>query len=273
MNLPATLFTRGLVCALAMWLSGCAQGVSGPNVSARPDSHVDFQTESDETPNQRRARIRLELASAYFQQGQTHVALDELKQAIAIEPAYADAYNLRGLVYLRLNDLPLASDSFVRALALNPRDADAAHNYAWLLCQQAQYEASEKLFAQAIANPTYAHSAKSWMAQGLCQLRSGQTRAAEASLVRSYALDGANPVTSYNLARLFFDRGDFQFAQPYLRELNQSPLANAETLWLGIRIEQQLKNTLAVAALAEQLRVRFAQSRELIAYDKGAFHD
>ncbi len=272
MTLNATL-TRGLVCALAVWLSGCAQGVSGSDTSARSDARADLQTESDETPNQRRARIRLELATAYFQQGQTHVALDEIKQAIAIDPTYADAYNLRGLVYLRLNDLPLASDSFDRALALNPRDADAAHNYAWLLCQQAQYAASEKLFVQAIANPSYAHSAKSWMAKGLCQLRAGQTAAAEKSLTRSYALDGTNPVTSYNLARLLFDRGDVQPAQLYLRQLNKGPLANAETLWLGIQIEQQLKDTLAVAALAEQLRGRFAQSRELIAYEKGAFHD
>jgi type IV pilus assembly protein PilF len=272
MTLNATL-TRGLVCALAVWLSGCAQGAAGLPTSARSDAQFQLQTESDETPNQRRARIRLELASAYFQQGQTHVALDEIKLALAIDPAYADAYNLRGLVYLRLNDLPLASDSFDRALALNPRDADTAHNYAWLLCQQAQYAASEKLFARAIANPSYAHSAKSWMAQGLCQLRAGQTRAAELSLNRSHALDGANPVTSYNLARLLFERGEFQPAQPFMRHLNKGPLANAETLWLGIQIEQQLKNTVAVAALAAQLRSRFAHSSELIAYEKGAFHD
>ena len=272
MMLNATL-TRGLLCALAVWLSGCAQGVSGSDASARVNVQADLQTESDETPDQRRARIRLELATAYFQQGQTHVALDEVKQAIAIDPAYADAYNLRGLVYLRLNDLPLAADSFDRALALNPSDADTAHNYAWLLCQQAQYEASKKLFAQAIANPSYAQPAKSWMAKGLCQLRAGQSAAAEKSLMRSYALDGANPVTSYNLARMLFERGDVQPAQPYMRELNKSPMANAETLWLGIQIEQQLKNSVAVAALVEQLRGRFAESSELIAYEKGAFHD
>jgi type IV pilus assembly protein PilF len=272
MKLNATL-TRGLVCALTVWLSGCAQGVSGPAAAAHPDDRADLQTESDETPNQRRARMRLELATAYFQQGQTHVALDEIKQAIAIDPAYADAYNLRGLVFMRLKDLTLASDSFERALALNPRDADAAHNYAWLRCQQTHYEASEKLFAQAIANPSYTQPAKSWMAKGLCQLRAGQTVAAEKSLTRSYALDGTNPVTSYNLARLLFERGDAQPAQPFMRKLNKSSMANAETLWLGIQIEQQLNNTVAVAALAEQLRGRFAQSRELIAYEKGAFHD
>ena len=272
MTLRATL-TCGLVCALAVWLSGCAQGVAGLESSGRSDVHADIRTESDELPFQRRARIRLELAVAYFQQGQNHVALDEIKQAIAIDPTNADAYNLRGLVYQRLNDWPLASSSFQRALAVNPLVADAAHNYAWLLCQHAQYEASETFFAQAIANPTYSHAAKSWMTQGLCQLRSGQTVNAEFSLSRSYELDAGNPVTVYNLAQLLFDRGDFQPAQPYMRQLNKGPLANAETLWLGIRIEQQLNNPDAVAVLADQLRHRFADSRELIAYEKGAFLD
>jgi len=271
-NFPAML-TRGLVCALAVWLSGCAQGVSRLDPSGPRDVHADMKTESDETPVKRRARIRLELASAYFQQGQTRVALDEIKQAIAIDPAYADAYNLRGLVYQRLNDLPLATDSFKRALVLSPRDADAAHNYAWLLCQHAQYAASEAFFAQAIANPTYTHAAKSWMAQGLCQLRSGHPDDAEVSLSRSQKLDAENPVTAYNLALLLFHRGDFQPAQPYMRKLNRGPFANAETLWLGIRIERRLNNPDAVAALADQLRGRFAQSRELIAYEKGTFHD
>lgn len=268
MSFLATL-SRGLVCALAVWMSGCAQGAAGLDVAGHPNVRADLQTASDETPNQRRARIRLELAAAYFQQGQTPVALDEIKQALAIDPGYADAYNLRGLAYLRLNDLTQAAGSFDRALVLNPGDADTAHNYAWLLCQQAQYAASEKLFAQAIANPTYAHSAKSWMAQGLCQLRSGQPVAAEASLIRSFALDGNHPVTSYNLARLLFERGEFLLAQPYMRQLNKGPLANAETLWLGIQIEQQLKNTGAVGLLAEQLRSRFSQSLELIAYEQG----
>ena len=261
------------MAALAVWLSGCAPSVSGLNASGHQPVRADLQTESDETPNQRRARIRLELATAYFQQGQTHVALDEIKQAIAMDPTSAAAYNLRGLVYLRLNDLPLASDSFERVLALNPRDADAAHNYAWLLCQHAQYGASEKLFAQAIANSAGNYSAKSWMALGLCQLRAGQTHDARTSLHQSLALDAGNPVAAYNLARLMFEEGEVQAAQSHARALNDGPMANAETLWLGIKIERQLDNPFAVAALAGRLRDGFGQSRELSAFDKGAFHD
>ena len=64
------------------------------------------------------------------------IALDELKRALATDPTYAEAYNLRGLVYMRLDDPELAEDSFRRAMALKPRDGDILHNYGWLLCQQ-----------------------------------------------------------------------------------------------------------------------------------------
>src|SRR5688500_6540340 len=87
-------------------------------------SSQDIVTESDEPEHRRRARIRMALAVGYFEQGQTSVALDELKQVIAPDPNLPDAYNSRGLIYMRLNDVRQAEDSFRRAVSLNPRDAN-----------------------------------------------------------------------------------------------------------------------------------------------------
>nr|WP_232291403.1 type IV pilus biogenesis/stability protein PilW [Polaromonas sp. JS666] len=242
--------------------------MSGPS-----GNRSDIVTESDEPDHRRRARLRLELATGYFEQGQPNVALDEIKQSLAIDPTFVDAYNVRGLVYMRLNDIPLAEDSFRRALALNPRDGDVAHNYGWLLCQQARYEDSFRSFAQAVANPTYGGKAKTLMAQGVCQVRAGQRAEAEQSLMQSYELDAGNPVTGYNLATLLYERGDLTRAQFYIRRLNNSELANAETLWLGIKTERKLNNREAVLQLADQLKKRFAQSPQAAAYEKGAFNE
>jgi type IV pilus assembly protein PilF len=258
------------VCWAAVLLTSCAgrQGAPG-EVGGKKD----IMTESDEPEARRRARLRLELASGYFEQGQTNVALDELKQALVIDPGFADAYNLRGLVYMRLNDTPLAEDSFRRALALNPRDADVAHNYGWLLCQQSRFPESFKLFTQAVNNPTYGGQAKSLMALGVCQVRAGQRAEAEDSLMRSYQIDAGNPLTGYNLASLLYDRGELTRAQFYIRRLNNSNLANAETLWLGIKIEQRLNNREGMSQLGDQLKKRYGQSREASAYEKGAFNE
>ncbi len=267
MTLAARTF---FFCMAAAGLAGCA---GNPGTLGASDGKTDLVTDSDEPENRRRARLRLELASGYFEQGQTNVALDELKQALIADPAYVDAYNLRGLVYMRLNDLPLAEDSFRRALAISPRDAGVAHNYGWFLCQQARFPDSFRFFGQAIANPTYLGRAKSLMAQGMCQVRAGQRPAAEQSLTKSYELDPGNPLTSYNLSLLLFERGELERSQFYIRRLNNSELANAETLWLGIKIEQKLNNSESVQQLSSQLKRRFGQSREASAYDRGAFSE
>lgn len=262
----------------AIWLSACWAAVLLAGCASQPGSPgsaggSEIMTESDEPESRRRARLRLELAVGYFEQGQTNVALDEIKQSLAVDPGFADAYNLRGLVYLRMNDIPMAEDSFRRALVLNPRDGDVAHNYGWLMCRQARFSESFRLFGQAISNPAYGGQAKTLMAQGLCQVQAGQMAEAEISLTRSYELDAGNPITGYNLANLLYGRGELMRAQFYIRRINNSDLANAETLWLGVKVEQRLNNRQAMLQLGDQLKKRFGQSREAGAYERGAFNE
>jgi type IV pilus assembly protein PilF len=230
-------------------------------------------TASDESEGRRRARIRTELAGGYFEQGKVDIALDEIKQAIAADPGYAQAYNLRGLVFMRLNDNRQAEESFKRAISLNSRDSDAQHNYGWLLCQSNRYPEAQQAFDAAMVNPLYPGRAKTLMAMGVCQARAGRLEEAERSLARSYELDAANPVTGYNLANLLYRRGDAGRSQFYIRRLNNSDFANAETLWLGIKVERRLNDAVAMRQLGEQLKKRYPQSREAAAFDRGSFDE
>lgn len=257
----------GLPLVGLLSLAGCAGGVPATSSTAEP------VTESDEPDARKRARLRLELASGYFEQGQTTVALDEIKQSLAADPAYGPAYVLRGLVYMRLNDARLAEDSFRRALQINPRDPDALHNYGWFVCNQARYTESIQLFLQALASPVYGGQAKTYMAKGICQTRMGQYPEAEGSFARAYELDPGNPFVGFNLANLQFRRGDHTKAQFVIRRINNSDLANAETLWLGIKVERRLGNTEALQQLAQQLSRRYPQSREWAFYQRGAFDE
>lgn len=260
----------GLVLVLAcLQLASCAApGGAGENAPRR-----DLVTASDEPEARTRARIRLELAVGYFEQGQTTIALDELKLALAADPNYGDAYNLRGLVYMRLRDFPLAESSFRRALALKPGDANTLHNLAWLMCQQDRHAESMQFFGQLLADPAYSDRAKTLMTRGLCQMRASRPADAEESLLQSFQLDAGNPITEYNLALLMFQRDDLQQARFYVRRLNNSEWANSESLWLGIKIERRLGNRDAVEQLAVPLRKRFGQSPEAGLYERGAFNE
>jgi type IV pilus assembly protein PilF len=269
---------RRVLCYLLFALSallffavvGCSSQPEATNINA---GYGEIVTDSDESSVRKRARIRLELALGYFEQGKTNIALDELKQAISADASFADAYSLRGLIYMKLNDFAFAEESFVKALSINARDANVQHNLGWLKCQQALYSDAFKYFSAALLNPLYVERAKTFMAQGLCQFRAGMHLEAEQSLMKSYEFDAANPVTGYNLSNVLFLKKEYPRAQFYIRRLNNSELANAESLWLGIKIEQKLANNNALIQLATQLEKRFPQSREAAAYRRGAFNE
>jgi len=257
--------------AAAVLLAACA--TKDAAVPSTAGNAAGIVTDSDEGNARKRARLRIELAVGYFEQGQPTVALDEIKQALAADPNFADAYNLRGLVYMRLDDAGLAEDSFRRAIALNPRDPNTLHNYGWLLCQQNRFGDAQQQFSAALAISNYGDRAKTLMTQGVCQLRGGQRAEAERSLTQAYELDAGNPVIGYNLASLLAQREEWSRAQFYIRRINNGPAASAETLWLGIKIERRLNNRDAVTQLAGQLQRRFPQSREAVAYERGNFND
>ncbi|WP_119154402.1 type IV pilus biogenesis/stability protein PilW [Caldimonas tepidiphila] len=246
---------------LAVLLGGCA-GTAGR----------DIVTASDETDAQKRARIRLELASGYFARGQLETALDEVKQAIQADPNRAEAYSLRGLIYAALGDERFADESFRRALQLNPRDGNAAHNHAWFLCQRGRFAEAMTQFDAALAAPLYRDASKTLLAKGVCQARAGELAEAEKTLVRGYELDPGNPATGVNLALVLLRRGEAERARFYVRRVNSVPeYVTAETLWLAARIEHRLGNRVGAEEFGSQLRRRFPQSAQAAAYDKGLF--
>ena len=259
-------------CSAALLLgSGCA--VPGGNVVSANETK-DRVTASDESDASKRARLRLELASAYFGRGQFETALDEVKQSIVADPNHAPSFNLRGLIYASLGDTRLADESFRRALQLNPRDADTMQNFAWYLCQQKRFDEAEAMFSQALAVPLYPGAPRTLMTQGVCQARAGQLAAAERTLLKSFEADSRNPATAVNLAELLLQRGDLERARFYIRRVNvNSDYVNAQTLWLAARIENRLGNREGVDEIAVRLRSRFPQSREADAVERGRFDE
>lgn len=253
---------------------GAALVVLGCAAPAGETAGTDRVTASDQTDADRRARLRLELASAYYGRGQLDTALDEVKQALAAKPDLWEGWNLRGLIYAGLGDDRVAEDSFKRALQLNPRDGDTMHNYAWFLCQRQRYPESIALFQRAVNQPQYASVSRSMMALGICQARAGSLAEAERSLSRAYELDPGNAITGVNLAEVLYQRGEYERARFYIQRVNAMPdVANAQTLWLAARIENKLGNARGAREFGQQLRNRFPQSPEALQYDRGRFDD
>lgn len=264
----ATLALPALALTLA--LGGCAGGGGAARGAA---GTADLPTESDKTPDQKRAQVRLELAGGYFTNGQNMVALDEVKQAISLNPNSADAYSLRGLIYTRMGEAELAEDSFKRALAIAPGAAAIQHNYGVFLCQQGRAPEAEKMFNKALSVPGYAERVKTLATLGLCQRKSGAVAEGRKSLMRAYELDPANALVGYNLALSMAESGDWARVQFYVGRIHAAGVRTPESLWLAIKAEQRLGDATAMSQLGSQLRTQFPASPQAQWYERKAFDE
>lgn len=252
--------------ASMLWLAGCAtDGAPGSDAGTSAGISVDrpaLPGSPEESEERRRARIRLELAASYYQQGNYRVALDELRQAIEIDPNYAPVYGVLGLVYADLGDRDRAEDAFQHGLRITPNDAELNNSYGWFLCQTGREQASLERFARALDDPLYRTPAKPLHNAGICALRIGDEETAERNLQRSFQVDPSNAVAMYHLAELYLKRGDAGRARFYSQRLLSTYEPTAQTLWLGLRVEHALGNADAEKSLAAQLRRRFPDSPE-----------
>jgi type IV pilus assembly protein PilF len=233
----------------------------------------DLQTASDQTDAHRRASIRLQLATNYLEAGQYPVALDEVKKAIALDPNFVDALHVRALVYMGMNERALADDSFRQALSMRPNDSDILNNYGWFLCEAGRYDDGLAHLGRAVAGPGMAGPAKPLVSLGNCQLRKGDTAAAEKTLLQALTYDRNNAVANTTLALAYYGSGDLPRAQQYVSRANGSTGVSPQSLWLGARIARKQGDAATQRSLAGQLRSRFPDSREATALEQGAWDE
>jgi type IV pilus assembly protein PilF len=260
--------TLVLGSAFALWACQTNPNASTSPVAGQttpsviPGSQSVIPQSAEESDERRRARIRLELAAGYYQQGNYNVALEELRVALTLDPVYPAAFGILGLIYMDLGDRPKADESFQRALRLAPRDADLNNNYGWYLCQTGRAKESIGFFNLALEDRLYTTPAKPLHNAGICSLRANDLANAEAYFRRAFQVEPANPVTNYQLALLNLNKNQFDQARFYAKRLLDNFDANSQTLYLAVCVETKAGNSSAAASLAQQLRRRFSASPE-----------
>ncbi|RZT41823.1 type IV pilus biogenesis/stability protein PilW [Cupriavidus agavae] len=257
---------RLLVAALSglLMLSACTLP-QGPT--------QDLKTASDQTAADKRSGIRLRLATQYLEARQYAVALDEVKRAIAADPSNVDAYHVRALIYMGMGENALAEDSFRTALNMRGNDADLLNNYGLFLCQANRFADARSTLQRAVQAPSPNGPVKPLTTLGSCEMRSGDLASAEKNLQAAYGYDRNDPSVLMNLAQLNFRRGDMAQAGEYISRVNGSRYVNAQSLWLGARIARRQGDGQAQGKLIAELRSRFPDSRELTAYERGAWDE
>jgi type IV pilus assembly protein PilF len=244
--------------AAAALLAGC---VAQTTVETR------IVTDSVMADARRRAELRTQLASEYYQRGNFVVALEETRQAEKSDPSYYQAYNVRGLVYMELREDAQARAAFERALSLAPNDPDVLNNFGWFLCLRGEAERGMGYFRRVQGDSLYTTPEKALLNAGLCARINGRNGEAEDYLRRAVAFRPDLAGALFSLSEILYEKGSLKEAEIYLNRYMRLGEPTLSGLVLGVRIARALGDKAAEDSMLQQLRRRFPdapQTRELL---------
>ena len=247
---------KGWVALLVLLVAGCA---------ARPDaplSEAEVLARQELAKQQYRAKVHTELGAGYFRRGQHKIALQELDEAVAADPRYGPAYNVRGLIHMQIQRPVQARADFERALALNPQDSEARNNYGWFLCGQGEYALSLAHFNAALKDPLYATPALAALNAATCARKAGNAGAAASYLERALRAPAPPAGAWLEKAEQSYAQAQYAEARQWLAQYARVANPSAQSLWLGVRLERALRDEKAQASYASQLTRQFPESTE-----------
>ena len=247
--------------AVLVLAAGCTSTTTTPAPTAVPVAPPP-PTVIREAPAPVRANLRAELAAGYYERGQMDIALQELAEAIKLDPTNAKIYNVYGLVYATLGQDALAAQNFRRALELAPNDSEFRQNWGWYLCSHGQAREAIPEFEMALRNPLYKSPEIALINAGRCAGSLGENQRAEAFFKRALSVSPNNPQAAFSLSQLAYREGRLAEARALMKPVMQQTNPAPEALALGVCIERKLGDRSAEASYTSQLRNRYPDSAE-----------
>jgi type IV pilus assembly protein PilF len=235
--------------------------------------HTWLGKEQSESAKKDSVKLHTLLAGEYYSRGQYKVAIEEANVALSADSSYAPAYNVLGLVYMKLNEDKLARQNFERALDIGPNDPETLNNFGWFLCQREpeQMDQAMKHFEAALKDPLYSTPEMANTNAGTCELSRGNYRSSEEYFQKALMLKPKYSPALIGLTKMHYSSGNLAAAKLNLARYMHTSTPTAESLWLGVKIERKAGNRQSAASYASQLKKRFPNSKEAIALSKGEF--
>ncbi|WP_092483598.1 tetratricopeptide repeat protein [Candidatus Ichthyocystis hellenicum] len=214
-----------------------------------------------------RAKIHVDLASAYYSRGKYGIALEEIDRALTTRPNYAPAYSLQGVVYAQLGEWTKARKSFVVAFKNDPNNPDIQNNYGWFLCQTEHSQDGIRFIKLALQNPLYETPDKAYSNMSYCYLSLHEYSASLKAASRAILLNRNSVESYFYRSRAEWYLADYASAQADInRVIHHYHLITPKTLQLAIDIQKKLGFEGNSEIYVNELISRFPDSAEAKSY-------
>ena len=208
------------------------------------------------------AEANLNLGVAYLRQGEYEKALNKLKKAQTADPKYPPIYNALGLLYQQVGELEQAEDYYKQAISLEPTNSSTLNNYGLFLCSNNRFDEAEETFHKATSNPLYETPEISISNAGTCALKDNRPDDAENYFRQALSKNPKIAPALIQMGELSYDQGKYLPARGYLQRYLEITKPTAKSLWLGIRIEEELGDKNVLSSYALLLRNNYPDSEE-----------
>lgn len=139
--------------------------------------------------------------------GRDKEAIEELKAAVALHPAFVQALNELSALYLNGNDFQSAEEALSAALKVDPNNTTLRLNYGYVLLLRERFVEAERELHRAIELKDESFTAHLY--RGRVLIRLGRLDDAEKELNRALSLAGSSSSVVYRyLGALYSERGE-----------------------------------------------------------------
>ncbi|MCB1742758.1 MAG: type IV pilus biogenesis/stability protein PilW, partial [Gammaproteobacteria bacterium] len=241
----------GLTWLLTLSLSGCATLDQDSPVAA-----------SSTGSTSKLAEVQTELGIGYLSRGQLDLAWKRLSRALELDPHYATAHFVMGLLQERLEQPEKAEASYRRAVELDPLNSAAQTNLGSFLCRTDRFDEGEWHNLLALKNSLYEKPEIAYTNAGLCAERAGRGDKAEEYFKAALQRNGQIPAALIGMTQASYDDGRYLNARAFLERYLATGREDPRALLLGMRIEKALGDNAASADYARRLKTQFPTSPE-----------
>ncbi|MDS4026184.1 MAG: type IV pilus biogenesis/stability protein PilW [Candidatus Contendobacter sp.] len=188
------------------------------------------------------AEANFKLGIGYMQSGHFDVATEKLLKALQYNDDYPEAHNALAVLYEEIREYSPAETHYKRAIELKPDYSLARLNYARFLCAREPIRVAEgeSEFEKIAADPANAGAtaADAYAGLGLCARQRNDPAQAEIWFRKALEIDPNNTNALYAMAELSQIQNKTLQGRAFLQRYHGRTRPTAQSLWLGIVIEQ-----------------------------------
>ncbi|CAM3673152.1 photosystem I assembly protein Ycf3 [Vibrio aerogenes CECT 7868] len=145
------------------------------------------------------ADARISLGVAYLQNNQREHARSNLLKAEKAAPEYIGTLMAMAYYYDFIGEMTQASQTYLQALSIYPKQPDLLNNYGTFLCKHGHYKAALNYFQKAYIQTDYIKVADSLENAGLCAFRAGKISMAQKMFKQAISYEPDKKVSHFYL--------------------------------------------------------------------------